>query len=179
MQARLLSLLPHPLVTAFSIPPSRFPDRAQRARLFVDALQSLVLWWTQTFFDISDSTIGMRTRPWDEVSEVVSKLPRLTRSDFTPGGSLLTGPSKSTKEREKEEEERLERYGEGAGGERLRTVNSLMKKALQQGGVTDLLRKRSHRPSVPGRYLIVVRSDLFCERYLWSDLPGTTFDLVY
>jgi xeroderma pigmentosum group C-complementing protein len=137
-QARLLSLLPHPLVTAFSIPPSRFPDRAQRARLFVDALQSLVLWWTQTFFDVSDPTLGQRTRPWDEVAEIINKLPRLNRQDYTPGGPLLKGESKTEGEHEKEEEERLERLGEGAGGERLRTVNSLMKKALQQEGSRDV-----------------------------------------
>lgn len=137
-QARLLSLLPHPLVTAFSIPPSRFPDRAQRARLFVEALQSLVLWWTQTFFDISDTAIGQRTRPWDEVQEVVNKVPRLSREDFLPGGPLLKGEEKSEKEQEKEMEEKLEPLSDGAGGERLRTVNSLMKKALQQEGSRDV-----------------------------------------
>lgn len=101
-----------------------------------------MLWWTQTFFDISDSTTGQRTRPWDEVQEIVDKLPRLTRQDFLPGGPLLSSgaPDKRSKDKDKEkaEEERLERYGEGAGGERLRTVNSLMKKALQQEGSRDV-----------------------------------------
>jgi xeroderma pigmentosum group C-complementing protein len=104
----------------------------------VDALQSLVLWWTQTFFDVSDSTIGQRTRPWDEVQEIVDKLPRLKRDDYLPGGPLLVGESKSEKEQEQEEDERRLKLGEGSGGERLRTVNSLMKKALQQEGSRDV-----------------------------------------
>ncbi|KAK4687165.1 xeroderma pigmentosum group C-complementing protein, partial [Tremellales sp. Uapishka_1] len=132
LKARLLSLLPHPLHAAFSIPPSRFPDRAKRSRMFFDALQNLVTWWSETFFDISDPTLGIRTRPWDEVQEVVDTLPRLTRSDFAPrfGGY--------DKGKEKEEEDYVEKVAEGAGGERLRSVNSLMKKVLQQEGSRDV-----------------------------------------
>jgi xeroderma pigmentosum group C-complementing protein len=122
-------------VSAFNIPPSRFPDRAQRSRLFFDALQSLVTWWAQTFFDIPDHTLGLRTRPWDEVQEIVEKLPRLTKADFFAGGSAF-GDGKG-KGKEKEKEDLLERLSVRAGGERLRTVNSLMKKALQQEGSRD------------------------------------------
>lgn len=136
LQARLLSLLPHPLVSAFTIPPSRFPDRAQRSRLFFDALDSLVTWWSQTFFDIPDNTVGLRTRPWDEVQEVVDKLPRLTKADFLPEGSAF-GKGQD-KERERAKDALLEQISIGAGGERLRTVNSLMKKALQQEGSRDV-----------------------------------------
>jgi xeroderma pigmentosum group C-complementing protein len=96
----------------------------------------LVTWWSQTFFDIPDSTIGLRTRPWDEVQEVVDKLPRLTKADFLPEGSAF-GKGKD-KEREREKEALLEQIAVGAGGERLRTVNSLMKKALQQEGSRDV-----------------------------------------
>ena len=114
--------------TAFNIPPSRFPDRAQRSRLFFDALQSLVTWWSQSFFDISDSTLGLRTRPWDEVQEVADKLPKLTRGDIYPNSfeapSDWTGASDTLEE--------------GGGGEKLRSVNSLMKKALQQEGSRDV-----------------------------------------
>lgn len=135
LRARLLSLLPHPLQTAFNIPPARFPDRAQRSRLFFDALQSLVTWWSQSFFDISDPNIGMRTRPWDEVQEVMKQLPRLTRADFTPNHFVVKQKGKG---KDKEEDELFEKLGEGAGGERLRSVNSLMKKALQQEGSRDI-----------------------------------------
>jgi xeroderma pigmentosum group C-complementing protein len=128
-----LSLLPHPLQAAFTIPPSRFPDRAKRSRLFFEALQNLVTWWSQSFFDISDPTAGLRTRPWEEVQEIVDTLPRLTRADIT--GNAFGGKSK---EKVKEEEDKLLAIAEGAGGERLRTVNSLMKKALQQEGSRDV-----------------------------------------
>lgn len=128
LQARLLSLLPHPLHTAFNIPPSRFPDRAQRSRLFFDALQSLVTWWSQSFFDISDTTLGLRTRPWDEVQEVADRLPKLTRGDFYPNS--FEAPSDWTGASDILEE--------GSGGEKLRSVNSLMKKALQQEGSRDV-----------------------------------------
>ncbi|WVQ84392.1 hypothetical protein IAT38_006544 [Cryptococcus sp. DSM 104549] len=143
LQARLLSLLPHPLQAAFNIPPSRFPDRAQRSRLFFDALQTLVTWWSHTFFDISDSTLGLRTRPWDEVQEVIEKIPKSTRAELTPGtfaynAKAATKQGKGKDKASKEEEEFLEMLGEGAGGEKLRSVNSLMKKALQQEGSRDV-----------------------------------------
>ncbi len=125
VQARLLSLLPHPLQAAFTIPPSRFPDRAQRSRLFFDALQSLVTWWSQSFFDISDPALGLRTRPWDEVQEIVDLLPKLTRADFFGGGFI-------------KEEGFDEKLAVGSGEEKLRTVNSMMKKVLQQEGSRDV-----------------------------------------
>ncbi|WVW84955.1 hypothetical protein I302_106991 [Kwoniella bestiolae CBS 10118] len=133
LKARLLSLLPHPLQTAFNIPPSRFPDRAQRSRLFFDALQDLVTWWSQSFFDISDPTLGLRTRPWDEIQEIIDPLPKLTRADLTPGHYLST-----SREKVKEREEALEKMSIGAGAEKLRSVNSMMKKALQQEGSRDI-----------------------------------------
>jgi hypothetical protein len=127
-QARLLSLLPHPLHAAFNIPPSRFPDRAQRSRLFFDALQGLADWWSQTFFDVSDPTLGLRTRAWDEVQEVVDTLPRLKRADLFENS--FENPTVWT--------DRLEKIAEGSGGEKLRSPNSLMKKVLQQEGSRDI-----------------------------------------
>ncbi|OCF37288.1 hypothetical protein I316_01197 [Kwoniella heveanensis BCC8398] len=133
LKARLLSLLPHPLQAAFNIPPSRFPDRAQRSRLFFDALQSLVTWWSQSFFDISDPTIGLRTRSWDEVQEIIDQLPKLTRADLTPGHFIA-----NSKEKAKERQDALDQMSIGSGEEKLRSVNSLMKKALQQEGSRDV-----------------------------------------
>ena len=129
LQARLLSLLPHPLQSAFNIPPSRFPDRAQRSRLFYDALQSLATWWSLSFFDIPDLTVGMRTRPWDEVQGIVNTLPRLTKADMF--GS-------SFGEQGQDWEHIMKTIEQGAGGERLRSPNSMMKKVLQQEGSRDV-----------------------------------------
>lgn len=127
-KARLLSLLPHPLHSAFNIPPSRFPDRAQRSRLFFDALQSLVTWWSQSFFDISDPTLGLRTRTWDEVNEVVEKLPKTNRADYV-GGFFDTASDWT---------DAMDTLAEGSGSEKLRSANSLMKKVLQQEGSRDV-----------------------------------------
>jgi xeroderma pigmentosum group C-complementing protein len=140
-KARLLSLLPHPLQAALVIPPKRFPDRAQRSRMFFEALQHLVTWWSETFYDISDATLGLRTRPWDEVQEIVDKLPKLTKADFLDTSFLNLASDKlkgKGKAKEEEAEEKMEKISVNAGGERLRTVNSLMKKALKQEGSRDV-----------------------------------------
>lgn len=134
LQARLLSLLPHPLQAAFVIPPSRFPDRAQRSRLFFDALQSLVTWWSQSFFDVSETTLGLRTRPWDDVQEIVDQLPRLTKADFRSDGAI----GGKGKEKAEEDADKMERLNQIFGGERLRSANSMMKKVLQQEGSRDI-----------------------------------------
>lgn len=89
-------------------------------------------WWSQSFFDVSDSTLGLRTRPWDEVQEIVDKAPRLTRADFQV--DFL----KQRRVDPKDEEELFEKLGQNSGGERLRTVNSMMKKVLQQEGSRDV-----------------------------------------
>lgn len=138
-QARLLSLLPHPLQAAFVIPPKRFPDKAQRSRLFFDALQSLATWWSQAFFDVSDTTSGLRTRTWDEVQEVIDTLPRLTKRDFQ-SGTFKSTPSKKGKGKKKDEDVDpiIDALTQEYGGERVRSVNSMMKKALQQEGSRDM-----------------------------------------
>ncbi|ODN81917.1 hypothetical protein L202_02261 [Cryptococcus amylolentus CBS 6039] len=134
LKARLLSLLPHPLQAAFNIPPSRFPDRAQRSRLFFDALQTLVTWWSQTFFDISDYTLGIRTRPWDDVQEIIESIPKEQLRTFPKYEEEKSGK----KGKAREENPVLETLEQECGGERLRSINSLMKKALQQEGSRDV-----------------------------------------
>jgi xeroderma pigmentosum group C-complementing protein len=108
--------------------------------MFFQALQDLVIWWSETFFDISDATLGLRTRPWDEVQEIVDKLPKLTKADFIDTSFLNLSDKRKDKgkSREEESEEKMENISVNAGGERLRTVNSLMKKALQQEGSRDV-----------------------------------------
>lgn len=143
MQARLLSLLPHPLQAAFNIPPSRFPDRAQRSRLFFEALQSLVTWWSQTFFDVSDYAMGLRTRPWDEVQGIIESTSKahapFSRSSSPHGdGKMSNKAANKGKGKAVPSEELSEQLAFGFGAERLRSVNSLMKKALQQEGSRDV-----------------------------------------
>lgn len=146
-KARLLSLLPHPLQAAFVIPPKRFPDRAQRSRLFLDALQSLVTWWSQAFFDVSDPSLGMQTRTWDSVQEIVDRLPRLQKADFQSGSLLSSRPKKKSSSPKKGKGKGKEKAGDDdimdlledeIPDERLRSVNSVMKKALQQEGSRDM-----------------------------------------
>ncbi|OXG22454.1 xeroderma pigmentosum group C-complementing protein [Cryptococcus neoformans Tu259-1] len=143
LKARLLSLLPHPLQAAFNIPPSRFPDRAQRSRLFFEALQSLVSWWSQTFFDVSDYALGLRTRPWDEVQGIIESTSKAHTPFSLPSSGHGDG-EKSNKSASKGKgkaaanEELSDQLAFGSGAERLRSVNSLMKKALQQEGSRDV-----------------------------------------
>jgi xeroderma pigmentosum group C-complementing protein len=110
--------------------------------MFFEALQDLVTWWSQSFFDISDATLGLRTRPWDEVQEIVDTLPKLTKADFLNTSFLNLSTSRDAsgkgKSKEEEVEEKMETIAQNAGGERLRTVNSLMKKALKQEGSRDV-----------------------------------------
>lgn len=102
-------------------------------------------WWSQSFFDISDPTLGARTRTWDEVQEVIDSLPRINKSDIY-GGTFTSRFIKQAKDRKgkgkaKEMEEvdpMMESLAEAFGGERLRSVNSMMKKVLQQEGSRDV-----------------------------------------
>ncbi|KAL7420524.1 hypothetical protein Q5752_004474 [Cryptotrichosporon argae] len=154
LQARLLSLLPHPLQAAFTIPPRRFPDRAQRSRLFLEALQSLVTWYSQSFFDISDVTLGLQTRTWDDVQDILGRLPKLSRAEIL-GTGLFDVPSGAGEAESSKAKGKGKDRGKGTKGktdaeawldaleaeipsERLRSVNSLMKKALQQEGSRDV-----------------------------------------
>jgi xeroderma pigmentosum group C-complementing protein len=91
--------------------------------MFFDALQSLVTWWSQSFFEVSDWQLGVRTRTWDEVMAIVDTLPRVAALK-SKGGDV-----------DAENAELVKKLGDG--GDRLRTVKSLMKKALQQEGGRD------------------------------------------
>lgn len=134
MQARLLSLTPHTIHAAFHIPPSRVPDVVQRSRLFMTALQDLATWWANEFFTVSDWNIGIRTKSWDEVMDIVDRLPRLVRPRSGTESSKGKGKAKAGEDDEANDDF-VAALGEG--GERIRTVKSLMKKALQGTGGRD------------------------------------------
>ncbi|KAJ9095375.1 hypothetical protein QFC19_007619 [Naganishia cerealis] len=99
------------------------------------ALQDLATWWANEFFTVSDWTIGIRTKSWNEVMDIVDSLPRLVRpASEQEGSSKITGKGK-----EKDDNDDQDQFvaALGAGGERIRTVKSLMKKALQGTGGRD------------------------------------------
>lgn len=137
LKSRLLSLTPHELHANFHIPPSRFPDPVQRSRLFLSALQELAIWWANEFFVVSDTTLGVRTKSWEEVMDIIDSLPRLVQA----GGAGSSTTAGKGKQRKKEEDvtDTQEAFiaALGEGGERIRTVKSLMKKALQGTGGRD------------------------------------------
>jgi xeroderma pigmentosum group C-complementing protein len=78
----------------------------------------------------------VRTRPWDEVQAVIDKLAPLTRADLLP--QALFDKEGSSKDAEKAMEEKLAQYEPGTNGERLRSINSLMKRAVLQNGSRDV-----------------------------------------
>ncbi|KAJ9122302.1 hypothetical protein QFC22_001723 [Naganishia vaughanmartiniae] len=136
LKARLLSLTPHNLHAAFHIPPSRIPDVVQRSRLFMTALQDLATWWANDFFTVSDWSTGIRTKSWDEVMDIVDSLPRLVRPLSEKEGSM--NAKGKGKERDDIDDQDQFVAALGAGGERIRTIKSLMKKALQGTGGRDI-----------------------------------------
>lgn len=70
MQARLMSLTPLALQTAFTqIHKKRVPDIKRRGRLFEAAILRLVQWWTDNFFDVEPRGSGeIQSRTFDEVT---------------------------------------------------------------------------------------------------------------
>ena len=115
--------------------------------MFQTALQDLATWWANDFFQVTDTTIGIKTRNWDDVMEIVEKLPRLVQNAgikvlFNGGFDNVTEAAKSGTHltaKESLDPDVVEKFVEalGPGGERIRTVNSMMKKALQGKGGRD------------------------------------------
>lgn len=146
LQSRLLSLTPHALHAAFHIPPSRYPDAMHRARLFQTALQDLATWWANDYFEVSDTSVGIQTRGWDEVMEIVERLPRLVQNaglqivvdgeEKNLDTALKEGRMRAVENLDQEVVEEFQ-AALGPGGERIRTVNSFMKKVLQARGGRD------------------------------------------
>lgn len=71
-QARLLSVVPLPLLNAFSlITPSRYPNPRDRSRLFDRALADLTAWWYASW--TIDENLELRRRDVEEVAEELAK----------------------------------------------------------------------------------------------------------
>ncbi|KAJ7078598.1 hypothetical protein B0H15DRAFT_954498 [Mycena belliarum] len=116
LHARLLSLTPLSLQTAFSmIHKSRVPEQHMRGRMFETAMGRLAFWWAQTFFDVTLAG-HICTRSYDVVHDTMQTL-----------------------DLPQDEEWDVELLQEVLGdeGELIRTPNSLMKHALMQKGSRD------------------------------------------
>ncbi|KAF7314708.1 hypothetical protein MKEN_00944800 [Mycena kentingensis (nom. inval.)] len=71
LQARLVSLTPMPLQTAFAmIHKSRVPDAGKRGRMFETALRNLTAWWTTEFFEVTFEG-HLRSRTFDAVRKLM------------------------------------------------------------------------------------------------------------
>ncbi|KAJ7069421.1 hypothetical protein C8F01DRAFT_1207120 [Mycena amicta] len=71
LQARLVSLTPMPLQTAFAmIHKSRVPDAGMRGRMFETALRNLTEWWSTNFFEVTFEG-HLRNRTFDTVRKLM------------------------------------------------------------------------------------------------------------
>jgi hypothetical protein len=113
--------------------------------MFQTALQDLATWWANHFFEIPDTTIGVKTRSWDECMEIVEQLPRLVQNaglkvivdgEGDTENALRAGKLKAVESLDPKVVEEFQ-TALGPGGEQIRTVKSMMKKALQAKGGRD------------------------------------------
>ncbi|EPQ51119.1 Rad4-domain-containing protein [Gloeophyllum trabeum ATCC 11539] len=75
LQARLLSIPPFHLQQSLSSPPSKrvVPSSAQRGRMFEQAINRLVDWWANEWFQVDD--LGVRRWSYAEVRRVLEQYP--------------------------------------------------------------------------------------------------------
>ncbi|OAV99968.1 hypothetical protein PTTG_01427 [Puccinia triticina 1-1 BBBD Race 1] len=121
LKARLLSLVPLPLVNAFNtFTPETHPLDRDRSRLFDSALKDLVSWWWQSF-QVNESFEGMVSRSWSE-AEALYRI----RDD-------VNGKGKAKDTCAEDGFLQLLEFGEPIHG-----VKSLMKRALLMKGSRDM-----------------------------------------
>jgi len=121
LKARLLSLVPLPLVNAFNtFTPETHPLDRDRSRLFDSALKDLISWWWQSF-QVNNSFEGMISRNWSEAEELY----RI--SDDVNGKGKAKGNT--------QEDAFLQLL---ESGEPIHGVKSLMKRALLMKGSRDM-----------------------------------------
>jgi xeroderma pigmentosum group C-complementing protein len=143
-----MSLTPLALQNAFqSFSPRTHPNERDRSRLFDAALRDLVSWWWQSF--TIEEGIGIRSRPWSEVEAEIEALgiktlaeladPSLAvaRRENAGGSSSRKGKGKATVvvEPPPPESSILEL---ATRGEKIRSAQSLMKRALLMRGSRDM-----------------------------------------
>ncbi|KAJ7156095.1 hypothetical protein C8R43DRAFT_1234922 [Mycena crocata] len=114
LQARLLSLTPLSLQTAFAvIHKSRIPEQHQRGRMFEAAMGKLTYWWAQTFFDVTFEG-HLRNRSYEAVQKAMEPYPADDAWDIEHLQEVLDDE-----------------------GEFIKSPKSLMKHALMQKGSRD------------------------------------------
>lgn len=115
LKARLLSLVPLPLINAFNyFSPETHPLARDRSRLFDSALRDLISWWWQSF-QTNDSLDGMISRNWNGAEALYNHLTRSAQGDAQDAFLQL-----------------LE------SGEPIHGVKSLMKRAVLLKGSRDM-----------------------------------------
>ncbi|KAF8312462.1 Rad4-domain-containing protein [Clavulina sp. PMI_390] len=132
LHARLMSLTPLPIQTSFSMITKRAqPDKTVRGRQFEAALVRLAEWWATTFR--VDSNLGIRHQTFELGSSILQSLEPVSAADPKGKGKAKARPKD-------EEGEDVEAYDFSSlkYGERIRTVNSMMKHALMMRGSPDL-----------------------------------------
>ena len=105
---------------------SRIPDDVKRGYLFEQAISRLVSWWADTFF-IVQSTGHLRSRPFEDVQEVLRSRGLLSTSDKKGKGKALPPDG-----------DPLEDLFEDGEVEVVRSAKSLMKHALMRSGSRDV-----------------------------------------
>ncbi|KAJ6583977.1 hypothetical protein DFH09DRAFT_1260163 [Mycena vulgaris] len=116
LQARLLSLTPLSLQTAFAmIHKSRVPEQHKRGRMFETAMGRLTFWWAQTFFDVTFDG-HLRNRTFESVQKSMNLF------DLVPNDPWDVELLQEVLNDE---------------GELIRSPNSLMKHVLMQKGSRD------------------------------------------
>ncbi|KAH9456967.1 hypothetical protein Pst134EA_020873 [Puccinia striiformis f. sp. tritici] len=121
LRARLLSLVPLPLVNAFhTFSPETHPLDRDRSRLFDSALKDLISWWWQSF-QVNNAFDGMISRSWSE-AETLYRI-----SDDASGKGKSKGNT---------QEDAFIQLLES--GEPIHGVKSMMKRALLMKGSRDM-----------------------------------------
>ena len=135
-KARLLSLCPLKLQDAFAaIHKSRIPNPNQRGRMFETAIQELVQWWSNSFFDNVTLEGHIRNYTFDEVGRVLERYRRhldLSKTDGSGGGQDLVLSDRVDLD--------LDRLQDvlGEEGEYIKSPKSLMKHAVMRRGSRDV-----------------------------------------
>lgn len=120
-----MSLTPLAIQTSFAMITRRNqPDKGLRGRQFEAALVRLAEWWAEKFRVAHEK--GIRHQPYEAAQALLPRTSQITTND-------PKGKGKARRQNSGEEEDTL-----FEGGEKIRSVNSLMKHALMMRGSPDM-----------------------------------------
>ncbi|KAI0322385.1 Rad4-domain-containing protein [Amylostereum chailletii] len=136
LHARLLSLTPLDIQNQFAlVHKSRIPDPNHRGTMFQIALERLVEWWAEDFFEIT-TTGHLRSRTFDEVQDKLRAKGFLEHVESGPSTPDPKGKGKGKARLPLPPE--LEDFEAEEMFEVIRSAKSLMKHALQRFGSRDV-----------------------------------------